>query len=80
MTKFLLDFVIISILAYVVYVKFFKKPKEETTKNTKPNEQFKKNGDSIMVSCEKCGTFTESIESIAVDGKFYCSKECAGVR
>ena len=76
--KFFLEILLISLLTYMVYVKFFKKPKEP--KKPDGNGQFKKNGDSVMIACAKCGTFTESLDSVAVDGKFYCSKECAGVR
>ena len=32
-----------------------------------------------MVECEKCGTFVSTKEAIIKDGKYYCSKKCAGV-
>ena len=76
--KFFLEILLISLLIYMVYAKFFKKPREP--KKAEGKSQFKKSGDSVMIACAKCGTFAESLDSIAVDGKFYCSKECAGVR
>ena len=33
-----------------------------------------------MVECEKCGTFVSNKEAIIKDGKYYCSKECAGAK
>jgi uncharacterized protein len=76
--KILLNILFIALIGYVIYAKFFKKPRE-ITKKDEP-DRFKKSGSDIMVACEKCGVYTETIDSIAVDGKFYCSKECAGVR
>jgi len=76
--KILLNILLIALIGYIIYAKFFKKPKEPTKQNS--SDVFKKSGSDIMVACDKCGVYTESIESIAVDGKFYCSKECAGVR
>jgi len=78
MVKFLLDSLLLSLLVYLIYAKFFKKPKVPEKRQTK--EEFKKSGESVMVACPRCGTFTESIDSVAMDGKFYCSKECAGVK
>ncbi len=79
--KFFLEVLLISLLIYMVYAKFFKKPKvPKGQAKTDGNGQFKKSGDSVMIACVKCGTFAESLDSVAVDGKFYCSKECAGVR
>ena len=77
MIKMLFNIALIALIGYVIYVKFFKKrsekPKQEDTR-------FKKSGDTIMIACDKCGTFIGSEESIAKDGKFYCSKECGGVK
>lgn len=67
---------VIIIVGYLIYVKFFKKP----VVTQKPKDEFGQTDNSIMVSCDKCGTFVDTSESIAKDGKFYCSKECAGVR
>lgn len=76
MLKVLLNIAILAVVAYVVYVKFFKKP----TQKTENKSGFKQVDDTIMIACDKCGTFIGSEESIAKDGKFYCCKECAGVK
>lgn len=76
MLKYLFNLAVIIIVGYIVYVKFFKKPRQVSN----PKEEFKKMDNSIMVACDKCGTFVEMGESIAKDGKFYCSRECAGVK
>ncbi|BCD67503.1 PP0621 family protein [Nitratiruptor sp. YY09-18] len=34
----------------------------------------------IMVECDQCGTFVSSKEAIIKNGKYYCSKKCAGVK
>jgi uncharacterized protein len=33
-----------------------------------------------FIPCEKCETLVSEKEAIIVDGKFYCSKECGGVK
>ncbi len=76
MIKLLFNLAVIAIVVYIIYVKFFKKYPQQKA----PKDEFKKMDNSIMVSCDKCGTFVETGESIAKDGKFYCSKECAGVK
>lgn len=38
----------------------------------------KKLDDDILVECEKCSTYVTVKESIIVNGKYYCSEECAG--
>lgn len=76
MLKYLFNLAVIIIVGYIVYVKFFKRAKQVSN----PKDEFKKMDNSIMVGCDKCGTFVETGESIAKDGKFYCSKECAGVK
>lgn len=75
MIKILFNLAVIAIVGYIIYVKFFKKPHA-----TNRSGSFKKVDSSIMVGCDKCGTFIETEESITKDGKFYCSKECAGVK
>ena len=34
----------------------------------------------VMVECDKCGTYVSNKEAIIKDGKYYCSKKCAGVQ
>lgn len=36
----------------------------------------KKLEDDTLVECEKCQTYVTVKESIIVNGKYYCSKEC----
>lgn len=76
MLKFLFNLAVIIIVGYIIYVKFFKKPKQAPGNQN----EFKKTDSSIMVSCDKCHTFVETNDSIVKDGKFFCSKECAGVK
>lgn len=77
MLKFLFNLAVVVIVGYIIYIKFFKKPKQTIEQD---KEEFKQVDNSIMVSCDKCGTFATTGDSIAKDGKFYCSKECAGVK
>ena len=37
----------------------------------------KKLDDDTLIECEKCSTYVTVKESIIVNGKHYCSKECA---
>ena len=66
MLKVLFNLAVVIIVGYIIYVKFFKKPNPEIKKE----DNYKKDGGALMVSCEKCGTFVESGDSIAKDGKF----------
>ncbi|BBG65055.1 hypothetical protein NNO_0352 [Hydrogenimonas sp.] len=75
---------IVLTIAVIAAVYFFliKKPAIEKRRKDRAETEAKKPGpdEEIMVECEKCGTFVSSKEAIIVDGKFYCSKSCAGVR
>jgi len=68
--------IIFGVVLYVIYLLFFKN-KGITSTTTK---SFKKDDSDTMVECSKCSTFVSAKEAIVKDGKFYCSKECAGVR
>ncbi len=59
--------ILAAIIAGVYY--FFIKAKPST-----------KQDEETLVECEKCHTFVSSKEAIIKDGKYYCSKECAGVK
>lgn len=61
--------VLIVVIA-VVYFVFFKK-KSKKKDNTEVEQ---------MVECEECGTYISPNEGIIKSGKYYCSKECAGVK
>ena len=62
--------ILVAIIAGVYY--FFIKAKPITHKKSKDED--------IMVECEACHTFVSSKEAIIKDGKYYCSKKCAGVK
>jgi uncharacterized protein len=68
----ILKLIIFAVVALLIY-KFFggKLPTFGRT-----HEQ-KKLDDDTLVECEKCGTFVTVKESIIVNGKYYCSRECA---
>jgi len=40
------------------------------------SEVEKKLDDDTLVECEKCSTYVTIKESIIVQGKYYCSREC----
>ncbi len=75
---------IILTIAVIAAVYFFliKKPAVKKRRKERADAEAKKPGldEEIMVECEKCGTFVSSKEAIIVDGKYYCSKSCAGVK
>lgn len=62
---------------FLIYIFFFKSKREETV-SKKTSEPKKLEGDT-MVECEKCTTFVSTDEAIITDGRFFCSKDCAGV-
>lgn len=59
---------LIGILVGVYYL-FFKK------KAIKPSS-FDQSSEEIMIPCAKCGTYVQSKEAFAKEGKHYCSREC----
>ncbi len=63
----------------VIYIMFFKRSKEEVQHKRKRSKNQAPKGD-VMMECEKCETFVSEDEAIIKDGKFYCSKQCAGVK
>jgi len=68
--------IIFGVVVYVIYLLFFKNKGITSTKG----KSLKKDDSDTMVECSKCSTFVSAKEAIVKDGKFYCSKECAGVR
>jgi uncharacterized protein len=76
--------IILIAILYLIYIIFFKNESSKKEKSFKPKNPFKrkekKEETEIMVECEKCGIFLSSKEAIIKDGKYYCSKECAGVK
>jgi uncharacterized protein len=66
--------ILLVLVLLIIYVLFFKKKKIDKVK--KDNMSI---GDEIMINCAKCDTYISNQDAIIKDGRFYCSKECAGV-
>ncbi|MCF6173443.1 MAG: metallothionein [Campylobacteraceae bacterium] len=66
-------------VVFVVYTFFFKASRG-TVKQPRKKEKKKKIDGDTMVECVKCSVFISETEAIIKDGKFYCSKECAGLK
>ena len=64
---------------FVIYIMFFKKSNQDIQESRKRSKKSIPKGD-IMMECEECETFVSEDEAIIKDGKFYCSKNCAGVK
>ena len=80
---------LILTVAVIAAVYFFliKKPQVQAHRRKKadsatppPRADRADKDEEIMVACEKCGTYVSSKEAIIVGGKYYCSKNCAGVK
>ena len=66
-----LKIIAVVIIAFLIYVLFFKKRREK--------ELFDKKNERItdeMVECPSCKTYVSQKEALLSNGKFYCSKEC----
>lgn len=66
-----LKIVAVIIMAFLVYILFFKRNREK--------EMFAKKNEKItdeMVECPTCKTYVSQKEAIVSNGKFYCSQEC----
>ena len=66
-----LKIVAVVIVAFLVYILFFKKNREK--------ELFAKKNEKItdeMMECPTCKTYVSQKEAILSNGKFYCSKDC----
>lgn len=66
-----LKIVAVIIMAFLVYILFFKRNRER--------EMFAKKNEKItdvMVECPTCKTYISQKEAIVSNGKFYCSQEC----
>jgi uncharacterized protein len=69
----ILKLIILAGLIYGVYYFFFKKP--ILGKNSSSNMP-----SDTVVECVECSTYVSTEEAIIKDGKYYCSKECAGTK
>jgi len=74
-----IKFLLLIGVFFVIYIIFFKKSKKEIPTGKKRSKKVPPEGD-IMMECAKCETFVGEDDAIIKDGKFYCSKECAGIR
>lgn len=70
--------ILVAIL-FVIYIAFFKKSNNRNNESKRKNKKPELKGD-IMMECQECGTFVSEDDAIIKDGKFYCSKECAGLK
>jgi uncharacterized protein len=67
----ILKIVAVVVIAFLIYVLFFKKNREK--------ELFAKKSEKItdeMMECPTCKTYVSQKEALLSNGKFYCSKEC----
>ena len=62
---------------FLIYIFFFKNKRKEEIQKHKEEKKILE-GDT-MLECTQCGTFVTDKDSIIKDGRFFCSKECAGV-
>ncbi|NOX15819.1 MAG: Prokaryotic metallothionein [Epsilonproteobacteria bacterium] len=70
---------VFGLVIFVVYTFFFK-VNRGTVEQPKRKEKKKKIDGDTMVECTKCSVFISETEAIIKDGKFFCSKECAGLK
>jgi uncharacterized protein len=70
-------FLVFGVVVFVVYTLFFKNARGNVEQ---PKEKKRKDDSDNMVECTKCSVFVSESDAIIKDGKFYCSKECAGVK
>ncbi len=75
----LFKFLLLVGIFFAIYIIFFKRSKKEVSNERKKKSKSTPKGD-IMMECEKCETFVSEDEAIIKDGKFYCSKQCAGIK
>ena len=68
---------VFAVVVFIVYTLFFKTSRGKVEQPKKKN---RKNDGETMVECTKCSVFVSEKEAIIKDGKFYCSKECAGLK
>jgi len=68
---------VFAVVVFIVYTLFFKSSRGKVEQPKKKNRQ---NESDTMVECAKCSVFISETEAIIKDGKFYCSKECAGLK
>ena len=75
----IMKFLLLAGILFLIYIMFFKRSNTAETVSKKKKKKAAPKGD-IMMECEKCETFVSEDEAIIKDGKFYCSKKCAGLK
>lgn len=65
--------IFVILILFIIYLIFFKKSRKTGNKsdNLITDE---------MVECPSCRTYVSQRDAILSNGKFYCSKECLGVK
>ncbi|MDX1809579.1 MAG: PP0621 family protein [Sulfurospirillaceae bacterium] len=74
-----MKWLIFGVIAWFIYIVFFKASRTSSTPPPKSDKKKKIDGDT-MIECPKCSVFVSERDAIIKDGKFYCSKECAGLK
>jgi len=78
----ILKLILLAVAIYVVYILFFRegnlidKMKQQQKKAKKDAEETV----DTVVECETCGVYVSIDDAIIKDRKYYCSKECAGIK
>ncbi len=76
--------ILLAAVVYMVYVLFFREGNLlEKVKEQKEKMSRKKGAEDdveTVVECHTCGVFVSVEEAILKDGRYYCSKKCAGVK
>lgn len=73
----IVKYLAIGVILYLIYIFFFRAKRSERVDKTNKDKNAKDT--ETMVECAKCSTFISPNEAIIKSGKYYCSKECAGV-
>jgi len=73
-----MKWLIFAAIAWFTYIISFKASKTSSMP-PKTDKKKKIDGDT-MIEYPKCSVFVSEKDAIIKDGKFYCSKECAGVK
>jgi len=67
------------VVVFIVYTLFFK-TNRGTVEQPKRKKKSRKIDGETMVECTKCSVFVSEKEALIKDGKFFCSRECAGLK
>ncbi len=69
----MIKLILLGLIIYIIYIIFFKK---SIPFSNHPTKRAKDEDAQTVVECKQCGTYVSLDESILVDGKYFCSKEC----